>query len=191
MTEPTKPTPPEQKICNSPRHNMGNCEVAGLPREHWCANCYVFRPGEPAARSLASRPYEVGLLKRLADSNYAIHYLTAAEDFKAALQDVAEAHGIALTPTQAPQEATRLEPVVAEWCQQGTCPTCLRPVINFNPASLGDFVNRTLAMWEEAADDPEMKDVRFDVASEILRNTYSVKEMTAALSEGAQRKPKS
>lgn len=44
-------------------------------------------------------------------------------------------------------------------------------------ATRGDFVMETLELWEKASKFPEMDPVRFDIAAEILRNTYSVKEM--------------
>lgn len=44
--------------------------------------------------------------------------------------------------------------------------------------SLGMFVLQTIAMWEEASKMPETKGVNYECAIEILRNTYSVAEMT-------------
>jgi len=43
--------------------------------------------------------------------------------------------------------------------------------------TLGYFFYKTLRLWQEGAKLPQMEGVRFDIASEILRNTYSVSEL--------------
>lgn len=43
--------------------------------------------------------------------------------------------------------------------------------------TLGYFVTKTISLWEQAAKDPKMEGVRFDIAIEILERTYAVDEM--------------